>query len=579
MNYSVVLIARNEQKTLPRLMASLSEFQERGGEVVIVDTGSSDKTAEVARSLGAKVEEVGDRFKHSISQEQAEQINAWSEEGDIVKEGETLFDFASARNYAASLASNQMVWMPDADEAFTKLDLDAIEKAIKEGAEQLEYDFTYSHDEFGRPAIQFLHSKAYDRRKVRWAGIVHEVLVGEAKRQYLPPSVAKLEHFQNRETNRDGYLKGLALDVLLNPDNDRNLHYFGRELLWKGKPRTAIKLLERHIAMDRWKAEKAQSLVLIGDAHQTLGNDKEAKRSWFEAYQAEPSRRIGLLRLAETAYKSRDAKQTVALIEALLTIPYNGFYADDKAHYTNLPHEWAYWAYWELGDRKKAKEHWQKAYQYAPEHPVYSKDLQFFLPKVSVILPQLGREAGLERAKRSIENLNYPKELVELIVDDRAEPTVPEKVKAMKEKSTGAYLLFASNDIEFSPECLMEAVKASCRTGKGLVALNTGVEKDNEGRPVCEHFLIRKDLLPEIGGDIFDLSMNHVGVDTLLWNKCETLNQAHWEREAKAEHFHFTRGKEMDWVYERGWKHAEEDRKKLSHKMNLLRQGVSPALV
>ena len=42
--FSVTLIAKNEERSLPSLLASLSEFRARGGEILLVDTGSTDKT-------------------------------------------------------------------------------------------------------------------------------------------------------------------------------------------------------------------------------------------------------------------------------------------------------------------------------------------------------------------------------------------------------------------------------------------------------------------------------------------------------------------------------------------------------
>lgn len=177
---SIVIIMRNEEKTLPRLGASLSEFLKRGGEWIAVDTGSSDKSVEVARSLGATVHEVGDRFRRTISDEEAQAINArFVVEGEepVVKGGDSLFDYASARNYAASLASSEWIFMPDADEVLTALDLEKIEEVLKDTTvSRLSYDFVFSHDHEGRPAIQFLHSKFYRRDRMKWNRIIHEIL-------------------------------------------------------------------------------------------------------------------------------------------------------------------------------------------------------------------------------------------------------------------------------------------------------------------------------------------------------------------------------------------------------------------
>ena len=99
--FSIVLIAKNEVKTLPKAMKSLEEFTSRGGEVILLDTGSTDGTADLARSLGCKVTEVGEKFIKIIDKDLADNINKVfirNDEVPIVKEGNRLFDFAAARN-------------------------------------------------------------------------------------------------------------------------------------------------------------------------------------------------------------------------------------------------------------------------------------------------------------------------------------------------------------------------------------------------------------------------------------------------------------------------------------------------
>lgn len=179
-NFAVALIARNEALTLPRLIGSLKEFQERGGDIWVLDTGSTDNTIEVAQSLGCKVEAVGDKFRIQIDEDLAKKINdkfVVSGEAPVVNAGESLFDFASARNYIANFPDNDFIFTPDCDEIFTKFDIDKIEECIKNGVEQLEYNFVFSHDAQGNPVIKFMHCKAYNRNKLKWRGIIHEILV------------------------------------------------------------------------------------------------------------------------------------------------------------------------------------------------------------------------------------------------------------------------------------------------------------------------------------------------------------------------------------------------------------------
>lgn len=180
MNFSICLIARNESETLPRLIGSLKEFQERGGKIHLLDTGSTDGTPQVARDLGCIVEEVGEKFVTVIDKKLSKQINdrfVVSNEEPIVKVGDKLFDYASARNYIAEFSDTDFIWCPDCDEVFTKFNIDEIEKAISEpGVDRLTYNFVFSHDQFGNEAIKFMHSKMYKRSIFEWKGVVHECL-------------------------------------------------------------------------------------------------------------------------------------------------------------------------------------------------------------------------------------------------------------------------------------------------------------------------------------------------------------------------------------------------------------------
>lgn len=56
MNLSVVLITQDEEANLPATLASVQPLVESGrGEIVIVDSGSTDRTLDIAREHGAKI--------------------------------------------------------------------------------------------------------------------------------------------------------------------------------------------------------------------------------------------------------------------------------------------------------------------------------------------------------------------------------------------------------------------------------------------------------------------------------------------------------------------------------------------
>jgi len=182
-------------------------------------------------------------------------------------------------------------------------------------------------------------------------------------------------------------------------------------------------------------------------------------------------------------------------------------------------------------------------------------------PKISIIIPQLGREEGLKKCLTSIDKLDYPKDRIETIIIEGPE-TVPVKVQKGYEKSTGEYIVYGANDMEFHPESIRKALFLSKKEDKGLVAFNSGELSPDNGN-ICEHFMISKSLVKQLGG-IFDTRFHHVGVDNLLWKKASNVGQAIRSEGAKIIHNHFSKGGIYDEIYDKGWKMAERDRELLS---------------
>lgn len=581
-NFSVCFIGRNESKVFQRALDSLKEFKERGGEICYLDTGSTDNTAQMAKDFGCKVEEVGEKFLFTLTQEQVDAVNErFLVEGEesILEVGGKLFDFAAARNYCAdNLATNDMVAWLDCDEAYTALDIDAVCEFIDKGIDQFEYEFVFSHDHRDNPLVQFVQSKFYNKKKIKWVGIVHEVLDGAGKRQYLPDTVFKNEHWQNRETQRGGYLRGLALDCFQNPGKDRQSHYFARELVWHNRPKSAIKEFERYLEISWWKPERSQSMIYIGDCYKTLGDEVKAVEWYHKAFQEEAGRREPLMRLAEYYNTKKDWQRVVCYCKAALEIGWNGYYSNNKYHYGHIPHEFLAEAYWCLGNKEEARKHIDEALKHMPYHGKLLYDYRFHyeLPKVSFVIPTLGRPEGLARCLDSIKRLNYPQHLIETIVlEDEPRIGVPKRVKEGFDKSTGEYIVYGSNDCEFTSDSLMIALLEMKKENKSLCAFNTGEVSVDEGN-ICEHFIIKKDFVNEkLNGEIFDTEFNHVGVDNLLWAQAKKENQATRSEGAVVNHYHWSKpgGNEKDEIYFLGWNNemVEKDRQLLKEKLDKLK--------
>src|SRR5580765_6881287 len=98
--FSIAVLTRNEAPSLPHLLDDLECFVLRGGELLVVDTGSTDETLAIARHHGCRVEAMNDRFDTALDATTAAEIDrhfARAGEGPLVEAGQRLFHFGDAR--------------------------------------------------------------------------------------------------------------------------------------------------------------------------------------------------------------------------------------------------------------------------------------------------------------------------------------------------------------------------------------------------------------------------------------------------------------------------------------------------
>lgn len=144
---SACLIVKNEEKVLERCLKSLQGLYD---ELIIVDTGSTDNTKEIARKYT-----------------------------DLVYDYTWIDDFSAARNYSFSKATMDYIYVADADEV---IDMDnynkflTLKKHLMKEIEivqmhytnQLEFNATYNYNVELRP-------KLYKRlREFSWIDPIHE---------------------------------------------------------------------------------------------------------------------------------------------------------------------------------------------------------------------------------------------------------------------------------------------------------------------------------------------------------------------------------------------------------------------
>ncbi len=382
--FSIVVVVRNEARTLPHLLGSLWPFRERGGDLLLVDTGSQDETAELGRDFGCRVVVPGERFAARLTDAQAQQIKRrFSREGEgpFVTAGQRLFHFARAREWAATRARHDLVWQLDGSDVVEAFDLDFIDGSIRRGeAGSVGYEVRLG-------GLSFRTCRFYDRRFDRWEGRAHEGLYPRSKvsttdvrapRLECPPDRLAVRHVRRGQKERN-YLAGLALEALPRPARPRWLHYLGREFHYLGFHRSAIAALERHAGReDAWRPERSGSLCIAGQARLALGEPDAAADLFQRAFVIDSSWREPLLRMAGVCAARNDLEGTVAHATAALSIPKTTLYVEADENYTWAPHFLLYGSLLRLGRHEEARTHWQACIRLAPDLPAFREDTRLF---------------------------------------------------------------------------------------------------------------------------------------------------------------------------------------------------------
>jgi glycosyltransferase involved in cell wall biosynthesis len=164
---SVLILARNEEAHIERAVRS-ADF---AAEVVVVDALSTDRTVELARAAGARVES-----------------RAWTNFGD-------------QRNFSLSLASHPWVLVLDADEAITPALVAWLREFYAAGRDREPgngYKIKRAEYFLGRrihgacwnPSYQ---DRFFRRDKARYVGVIHEYPEVEGGMEHAPPE-ALLDH-------------------------------------------------------------------------------------------------------------------------------------------------------------------------------------------------------------------------------------------------------------------------------------------------------------------------------------------------------------------------------------------------
>ena len=163
---SVCMIVRDEEENLPRCLASLKDLAD---EIIVVDTGSKDRTVEIAQSFGAKV------YNHP-----------WQD------------DFSLHRNQSIDYSTGDWILIADADdEFFMPRGQDALRNLLMDriSDEYVASALLLKDIQAGRCVMQYNQPRLFRKGNIRFRGIVHNQMITKEPAVFIPQEYLYLHHY------------------------------------------------------------------------------------------------------------------------------------------------------------------------------------------------------------------------------------------------------------------------------------------------------------------------------------------------------------------------------------------------
>ena len=397
MRIAVYAIAKDEEKSARAWADAVREADE----VVILDTGSTDRTVEIFREYGYKV----------------------------YTDYTGPFRFDRARNRALAHVPEDVDWCfsVDIDEIFEPGWRAAIEKAAAEnpGANQIRYPFVFSHrtdPDTGEETDDqvFYKQNCHARRGFKWVCPCHEVLVAEGPSEMATADGCRLHHRSEPKPRRGMYLKMLEDGAKEDPNDPRIHYYLGREYLGYRRYQEAADALVRYLDLVGqfcWHDEKGNAIFYIAQACEGLG-DLDRAESWALRAIAETDGREPYLFLARIYHQQGRWWESKYYAERALTIEDNKAYFRDTSCYRAAPWDYICACAFKLGDRDRSMDGALHCIEYEPDNKRYRDNAAYFglIPKGDLEDPESWRQWERERDEADAAARNPEPEKEELAV-------------------------------------------------------------------------------------------------------------------------------------------------------------------
>jgi glycosyltransferase involved in cell wall biosynthesis len=338
---SLCMIVKNEEETLSRCLDTVKDIVD---EINIVDTGSTDRTKEIALKYTNRI------FDYQ-----------WTN------------SFADARNESYKYATKDYILYLDADDIILEADqvkFKELKETLDPSVDSVSMYYDAGTDEFGNVTLRYRRNRLVKREKnFRWYGDCHNYLEvgGNILNSEIAITHKKLRHAVGRTVSIFEGKKQRG-DVF----SARDHFYYGNELRENGRYQEAIESYDKNLALtEGWVEDKIFACIFKGDCYRCVGDLPNELTSLFQSFRYACPRAEACSRIGYNFHRRREYKTAVFWYElATAQVPdpdrWSFIYL---AYYTWYPHLQMCVCHYNMGNFQKAYEHNEAAARYRPTDP------------------------------------------------------------------------------------------------------------------------------------------------------------------------------------------------------------------
>jgi glycosyltransferase involved in cell wall biosynthesis len=277
---AAAMIVKNEELVLARCLDAVREYVD---EIVVADTGSTDRTIAIAQSKGARVVHF-----------------PWVD------------DFSTARQFAFDQATAEWVFWLDADDLVQGAE--RIRPVLASASDDIgvfQWKYVIGRNPDGSPAYSYWRERcARNNGQFRWAGGIHEVLLNHGPLRSEQTEAVFVEHLppvgREKDPGRNLRILEKEYERTGGDPGTRTLFYLGREYADTGNVEKAIEILSRSGREDPWDDQRYLALIQVASLHVRNGDQDKAIDVYLEALKTHPTWPDAYLGLGEIYYYRKE---------------------------------------------------------------------------------------------------------------------------------------------------------------------------------------------------------------------------------------------------------------------------------